>query len=199
MNRRFALVFSFVLLISFHLTTAPTRLSAEEAPVITADDIPIAKTPPEYWKVMPPPVLAGCNEPIVEGAPDMRGFWKVVEATTANGKSFERMLGMVQRIEQCGNRVVVTAGGVTHDMRCDGTYENGVNDLGENGMMISVAASYEKGVHVLRPKGMPITVEREVVDGELIWRYGPINTRSVRVPTPTVPLKRGESVDTPGK
>lgn len=147
----------------------------EKTAKIMADDIPIAHTPDGYWKTMPPPVLRGCNEPLVEGAPDMRGMWKVVDSKM-NGEPSKMMLGSVQRIEQCGNRVVVTGGGVTHDMRCDGTYENGVNDIGEpssGGRTISVAASFENGVHILRPKGMPITIEREMDGDTLIWRYGP--------------------------
>ena len=73
--------------------------------------------------------------------------------------------------------MIVAGGGVTHDMRCDGTYENGVNDIGEpssGGRKISVAASFENGVHILRPKGLDLTVEREIVDGDLVWRYGPV-------------------------
>jgi haloalkane dehalogenase len=143
---------------------------------LTADDIAVAHTPPGYWTTMPAPVLEACTEPLVEGAVDMRGLWKVVESH-ANGEPSERMLGGVQRIEQCGNRVIVAGGGVTHDMRCDGTYENGVNDIGERssgGRSIIVAASFENGVHVLRPKGINITVEREMVDGDLVWRYGPV-------------------------
>ena len=106
----------------------------------------------------------------------MRGLWKVVESK-ANGEPSKRFLGSVQRIEQCGNGVIVAGGGVTHDMRCDGTDENGVNDIGEpssGGRKITVAATFENGVHILRPKGMPdLTVEREMVDGDLVWRYGP--------------------------
>lgn len=143
---------------------------------LIANDFPIGHTPPGYWTEMPPPVLAGCEEPLVEGAVDMRGTWKVIEVTSENPQA-QRMMGSVQRIEQCGDRVVVTAGGVTHDMRCDATYENGVNDIGERslgGRKISVSATFENGVHVLRPKGMPITVERER-DGEyMLWRYGPV-------------------------
>jgi hypothetical protein len=94
----------------------------------------------------------------------------------ANGEPSKMFLGSVQRIEQCGNRVIVAGGGVTHDMRCDGTYENGVNDIGEpssGGRKITVAATFENGVHILRPKGTNITVEREIVNGDLLWRYGP--------------------------
>lgn len=150
---------------------------------LMADDIPVAHTPEGYWKTMPPPVLEGCGEPLVEGAVDMRGLWKVVESKL-NGEPSKMMIGGVQRIEQCGNRVVITAGGVTHDMRCDGTYENGVNDIGEpstGGRKISVAASFEDGVHILRPKGMNITVERERDGDDLLWRYGPFSLRLVRI------------------
>ncbi len=147
----------------------------ESSARLIANDFPIGHTPPGYWKEMPPPILAGCSEPLVEGAVDMRGTWKVIEAKL-NGKPVRQMIDSIQRIEQCGDRVVVSSGGVTHDMRCDGTYENGVNDIGERssgGIKINVSASFENGVHVLRPKGMPITVERER-DGEyLVWRYGP--------------------------
>lgn len=148
----------------------------EKTAMIMADDIPIAHTPEGYWKTMPPPILAGCTEPLAEGAPDMRGTWKVVESKS-NGRPSKAMLGGIQRIEQCGNRVVVCGGGVTHDMRCDGTYENGVNDIGEpssNARKISVSATFEDGVHVLRPKGMSLTVEREMDGDHLIWRYGPV-------------------------
>lgn len=159
-----------------NLATAAESDSTDVTAQVLADDIPIAHTPPGYWKTMPPPVLAACTEPLVAGAPDMRGMWKVVEAK-ANGKPTQNMIGHVERIEQCGNRVIVTGGGVTHDMRADGTYENGVNDIGEpstGGRTISVAAFFENGVHVLRPKGLNITVERELKDGYLIWRYGPV-------------------------
>ena len=114
------------------ICTAALGQSALAAPqngrgVVLADDIPVAHTPAGYWKTMPPPVLADCTEPLVDGAIDMRGLWKVVEST-ANGQPSDNGLGGLQRIEQCGNRVVVTAGGVVHDMRADGTLENGVND-----------------------------------------------------------------------
>ena len=157
------------------IISAPA-LSADE--LVMADDIPIAHTPPGYWKTMPPPVLSRCTEPLSAKVFDMRGMWKIVEVI-AGPAGAEGSIGNLQRIEQCGNRVVITAGGVTHDMRADGSYENGVNDIGApstNGAPISVAASFENGAHVLRPQGMPITVERELQDDSLIWRYGPLLT-----------------------
>lgn len=39
------------------------------------------------------------------------------------------MMGHVERIEQAGNRICITTGGLVHDMYCDGTLENGVDDI----------------------------------------------------------------------
>ena len=48
----------------------------------TAHDIPVAHTPPGgYGTSFPPLVLAGCTEPLVAGAPDLRGIWRTVSAT----------------------------------------------------------------------------------------------------------------------
>ena len=48
---------------------------------LAADDIPVAHTPAGgYGPNFPPLILAGCNEPLVAGAPDLRGTWKVVRA-----------------------------------------------------------------------------------------------------------------------
>ena len=74
------------------------------------------------------------------------------------------------------NRVVVTAGGVVHDMRCDGTVENGVNDVDADFTReISVVATFEDGVHVLRPVDMPVEV---LVFGgvKLVWSMVPFFT-----------------------
>ena len=97
------------------------------------DDIPVAHTPPGgYGDTFPAPILSGCDEPLVAGAPDLRGLWQVIEVY-ANGAMLPEhpALGHVQRIEQSGDRMVVTAGGVIHDMRCDGTAEHGVHDVAE--------------------------------------------------------------------
>ena len=87
-------------------------------------------------------------------------------------------LGHVQRIEQVGDRVVVTGSNIIHDMRCDGTLENGVHDVAvfDKKTEIHVIASYEDGVHVLRPQGHdlgsgPIEVRRRREGDHLIWDY----------------------------
>src|SRR5439155_8737984 len=98
----------------------------------TARSIPVAKTPPGgYGAEMPPPILDGCDEPLVEGAPDLRGVWRVVDVRS-NGEvqgPDHPIWQHVERVEQAGDRVVVTTSGIVHDMYADGTYENGVNDV----------------------------------------------------------------------
>lgn len=138
------------------------------------DEIPVAHTPPGGWTEMPPPILAGCDEPLAAGAPDLRGTWKVVAVEPV----VERILEHVERIEQAGDRIIVTANGVVHDMRCDGTEANGVHDVAAaNGQEIHVVATYEDGVHTLRPVGMPgIEVTRRLDGDQLVWAYGPMFT-----------------------
>ncbi len=79
-----------------------------------------------------------------------------------------------ERIEQAGDRVVVTGGGVVHDMVVDGTFERGVNDVMavDFATPIIVAASFEDGALVLRPRDLPGVEVRRRRDGEhLVWTY----------------------------
>jgi hypothetical protein len=145
--------------------------------VTTVQEIPVAHTPPGgYGDEMPPPVLAGCDDPLTEGAPDLRGLWRVVEAS-ADGVPVpddHPVRRHVERVEQAAHRVVVTSSGVVHDMVVDGTYEHGVNDVMQVDFAtpIAVAASFEDGVLVLRPKGMPgVEVRRWREGGQLVWAY----------------------------
>jgi hypothetical protein len=150
------------------------------------DDIPVAHTPDGGWHgEMPPPVLTGCTEPLRAGAPDLRGLWRVeaVEVSGAPAAAGHKAYGMLQRIEQAGDRMVVTGGGVVHDMRCDGTSENGVSDVAERdyATKITVIATYEAGVHVLRPVGIPVEVTRRLDGDEMIWTYPGFIARLTRV------------------
>ncbi len=156
---------------------------------VTADSIPVAYTPTGGWKEMPAPFLATCTEPIVDGAPDMRGTWKVVSIEAGGiDDPNHRAIGSVQRIEQAGNRVIITASGasaagIVHDMRCDGTEENGVHDVAEFDLItpITVVASFEDGVHVLRPVGFPIEVTRRIDGDQLVWTYLGFTARLNRI------------------
>ena len=141
------------------------------------DDIPKAHTPPGgYGSDVPEPVLAGAVEGPAAGLPDLRGWWTVVDLrvddqpATADHPVWQH----VERVEQAGNRVVVTAGGVVHDMVADGTFENGVHDVAAIDFTtpIVVAASFEDGVLVLRPRDMPgVEVRRWREGDQLLWDY----------------------------
>jgi hypothetical protein len=99
---------------------------------LSVDDIAVAHTPPGGWTEWPGPILTGCEDPLVDGAPDLRGLWRTIEILDDGlPQADHRVLGQVQRIEQASDRLVVTSGGMIHDMRCDGTLERGVHDMAE--------------------------------------------------------------------
>ena len=151
--------------------------------MVLASEIPVAKTPPGGWHgEMPPPVLAGCDEPLAVGLPDMRGLWQTFEVTIAGQPGDD--LRHRERIEQAGNRVVITSSGIIHDMRADGTLANGVNDVTAVGHSpISVAARFEDGVLILRPNNAFVAVTRHLEGDVLVWNLLPLNriTRMRRV------------------
>ena len=140
----------------------------------TIDDVPVAHTPDGGWTTWPPPVLAGCTEPAPVDAPDLDGYWRTVEILVDDQEQPDHPgLGHVQRVEQRGDRLVVTGGGIIHDMRCDGTLERVVHDVAavDKSTEIHVGASYEDGEHVLRPKGMPIEIRRRREGEKMVWDY----------------------------
>jgi hypothetical protein len=152
----------------------------------SAIDIPKAFTPPGGWHGdMPAPILAGCTEALAAGAPDLRGLWRATEVLDDSGAPVAQdhpIRSHVERIEQAGNRVVVTSAGIIHDMYVDGTYENGVNDVMASDLTtaISVAASFENGRLVLRPNGMPGVEIHRWRDGDLLrWRYHTLFTATL--------------------
>jgi hypothetical protein len=158
--------------------------------MISARDIPKAHTPPGgYGTEMPPPILTGCEEPLVDGAPDLRGTWKVVSGES-NGEPLvpgHPILEHVERIEQAGDRVVVTSSGIIHDMFVDGTHESGVNDVlvADLTTPLVVAATFEEGVLVLRPRDLPgVEVRRWREGDQMVWQYSSMfTTRLERIDT----------------
>ena len=143
-----------------------------------AADIPLDGTEPgATLDVWPPRTLDECREPLAAGVPDLRGVWEVYKG---------RMSGHVERIEQAGNRIVITTGGLVHDMFADGSLENGVDDVaGIGGRRIRVAATFEDGVHKLRPLAKKVVAVTRRLDGdEMIWRYGPFRNRLGRLTEP---------------
>lgn len=140
-------------------------------------EIPKAFTPPGgYGEQMPPPILANCSDSLSGGVADFRGLWRAIDVWV-NGEVAPATLKVwqhVERIEQAANRVVITAGGVLHDMYADGTFENGVNDVMAADFVtpIYVAATFENDVLVLRPRGLEGVEIKRWLDGEhLMWEY----------------------------
>jgi hypothetical protein len=122
---------------------------------------------------MPAPVLAGCDEPVAAGLPDFRGLWKAF-AVEQDGQPQDD-LRHVERIEQAGNRVVITAKPIIHDMYADGTLENGVDDVsGLDFQPIRVAAAFEEGKLVLRPGNAFVAVTRHLEGDVLVWNVLPL-------------------------
>ena len=72
-----------------------------------AAEIPKGNTPLGCrYAHFPLPILKDCTEPLAEDAVDMRGLWLGVSGGH---------VGHVERVEQCGSRVVITTLGIIHD------------------------------------------------------------------------------------
>ena len=86
---------------------------------LTADDIPKAYTPNCETERWPAPILAGCTEPLPPEADDLRGLWLAEEG----------QVGHIERIEQCGDRLIVAGRRFIHDFRTTGSLADGANDI----------------------------------------------------------------------
>ena len=69
---------------------------------LMASDIPRAYTPGCGYTQYPQPILRDCTEPLPENAQDLRGLWQSVSPALPDH---------VERVEQCGDRVVITTAG----------------------------------------------------------------------------------------
>lgn len=189
---------------------APAPRVARPAGAVFAADIPVAHTPAGgYGATFPAPVLAACTEPLAAGAPDLRGIWRTLYAERGGKRAApdDRIWTYVERIEQCGNRIVDMGGGTIADARADGTEKNGVHDVSAFGYKkrIRVIASYEHGVFVLKPlliPFLPVTIPGVVVtrrldaDGRMVWRRpdrGGLHVVLERIGGPNDPYTRLEN------
>ena len=167
------------------LTTDPATLAGDgsavdycELPILDgrgkmAADIAKGNTPGCGYGHFPLPILADCTEPLAEGAADIRGLWLGVEG----GHS-----GHVERVEQCGSRVVVTSSGIIHDAGPNSTLGETTNDT-EGGVLFTVgereycprtSASmiWNDDVLDFHVFGWGPVVVNRYLDGEqLIWEY----------------------------
>lgn len=139
---------------------------------LLAADIPKANTPGCSYEHFPLPILARCTEPLPPDASDMRGLW---QATSGR-------LGHVERIEQCGRRVVVTTSGIIHDAGPNSTAGETTNDtegrvafrIGDRAFCPRSSASmvWHEGVLDFRAFGWGPVVVRRYLDGDvLVWEY----------------------------
>ena len=138
-----------------------------------AAEIPKGNTPGCSYDHFPLPVLAECTEPLPVGADDIRGLWVGVEGGHT---------GHVERVEQCGSRVVVTAAGIIHDAGPNSTGGLTSNDT-EGGVVFtlgnreycprtSAGVAWNAGVLDFHVFGWGPVVVRRYMDGEqLIWEY----------------------------
>ena len=167
------------------LTTDPATLAGDgslidycELPPLDgsgklAADIPKGNTPGCSYAHFPLPILADCTEPLVARADDLRGLWLGV----AGGH-----VGHVERIEQCGRRVVVTSSGIIHDYGPNSTLGENTNDtegsvafkIGGKPYCPRTSASMIWNQEVLdfHVFGWGPVVVRRYLDGEqLVWEY----------------------------
>ena len=126
-----------------------------------ADDIPKAYTPGCGLSKIPMPILAECSEPLAEGVVDMRGLWQGI-----SGRK-----GFLERIEQCGNRVVVTGHNIIHDFRLDGTLENGARDIGAACNNFNAAILFKDKVMTFRLFNLFDTVTRRMDGEDMIFTF----------------------------
>ena len=139
---------------------------------LMAEDIPKGNTPTCRYDHFPLPVLRACTEPLADEAMDIRGLWQAVEGR----------VGHVERIEQCGSRVVVTAAGVIHDYGPNSTAGLNTNDT-EGGVVFtldgreycprtSASMIWNNGVLDFHVLGWgPVVVRRYLEGDHLIWEY----------------------------
>jgi len=142
----------------------------------SAVEIPKGNTPGCGYDHFPLPILADCTEPLPEGADDIRGLWVGVEGGH---------IGHVERVEQCGSRVVVTSSGIIHDAGPNANADTiGLNSNDTEGSVLFIAGGKEycarssasvtwnNGVLEFHALGWgPLVVKRYRVGEQLVWEY----------------------------
>ena len=140
---------------------------------LMARDIPKGNTPGCAYDHFPLPVLRECSEPLPESADDIRGLWRAISGARK---------GHVERVEQCGERVVVTAAGIIHDFGPNSSGGLNTNDTEgrvlftagnrEYCMRTSASMIWEEKVLNFYAFGWgPKVVRRYREDDLLVWEY----------------------------
>ena len=138
-----------------------------------AADIPKGNTPACGYEHFPLPILAECTEPLPEEAADIRGLWIGVKGGH---------VGHVERVEQCGDRTVITAAGIIHDYGPNSTADLNTNDT-EGAVLFTIgdreycgrtsaSMTWNNGVLDFHVFGWGPVVVKRYLDGEqLVWEY----------------------------
>lgn len=141
-----------------------------------AVDIPKGNTPGCSYTHFPLPVLAECTEPLPPEADDIRGLWLGVEGGH---------VGHVERVEQCGSRVVITSSGIIHDGGPNANADTiGLNSNDTEGSVLftvgekeycartSASMTWRNKVLEFNVFGWgPVAVKRYRDDEQLVWEY----------------------------
>ena len=171
-----------------------------------ATEIPRVNTPIvpfSYGDDYPEPYYAECTTPITDGVPDLSGDW--MEATvTINGEEIVAQPNPHrERIEQCGNRILIASDGVLHEVfEADNTMFNGINDVSPTGVPVHLTGRFEDNMLLLTPIGTDTTVvipdiTRTLIqddDGNDVIKYvnpasGMNATRYLRIESEVVAVK----------
>jgi len=165
---------------------------------LLASDIPKGNTPGCAYDRFPLPILRDCSEPLPGDADDIRGLWRAISGARE---------GHVERVEQCGERVVVTAAGIIHDYGPNSS--GGLNTNDTEGRVLFTAGSrdycmrtsasmiWEDKVLNFYVFGWGPRVVRRYREGDLlVWEYadGSVNKMERLCQLPTehkTPAPRG--------
>ena len=120
-----------------------------------ADDIPKAYAPGCGYSQIPMPILVYFRR-----SNRHAGFVKVYQDA-----------GFLERIEQCGNRVVVTGHNLIHDFRLDGTLRNGARDVGPACENFNSAILFKEEVMTFRLFNLFDTVSRRMDGEDMIFTF----------------------------
>jgi hypothetical protein len=149
------------------------RLPALDGTGKRASEIPKGNTPGCAYTHFPLPILAQCTQPLIEGADDLRGLWMGVTG---------RHIGHVERVEQCGDRTVITSSGIIHDYGANSTGGLTTNDT-EGMVMFSLGAKEycprTSAAMIWQDKKLnfhlfgwgPVVVRRYREGAQLVWEY----------------------------
>ena len=167
-----------------------------------AKDIPKGNTPGCGYEHFPLPILAGCTEPLPEGAADIRGLWIGVKGGH---------VGHVERVEQCGSRTVITSAGIIHDYGPNSSA--GLNTDDTEGSVLftidnkeycgrtSASMIWNDEVLDFHVFGWgPVVVKRYLEGDQLVWEYADGSTTHMnRICTlpedQKVPHPRGKRIE----